>query len=158
MKNYFLFFMIITASTCFAQKNVSTEKAEIQLIVDQFFVALEKQDTALFNTMLYKNAQVWVVQNKGGKLKNTVSTFGADFWSLNPKFIIRERALDIDITIHKDIAIAWVPYEVFVNDKLAHCGIDTFTFLKSQEGWKIVNCSYSMEPDGCEAIKANLEK
>lgn len=150
--------MLFSATVGFAQVRADGEHAEIKRIVDQFFIALEKQDTAMFGTMLYKNAQVWVVRKKDGKLKNTVSTFGADLWSLNPKFIIREKALDYDIKIHNDIAIAWVPYDVYVNDKLAHCGIDAFTFLRSEDGWKIVNCSYSAEPDGCESIKANLEK
>lgn len=158
MKNFFFLILMLFSTLSYGQERVSGEKAEIEHIVDQFFVALETQDTALFNMMLYKNAQVWVVQNKGGILKNTVSTFGADLWNLNPKYIIRERALGYDIKIHNDIAIAWVPYDLYVNDKLAHCGIDAFTFLKSDEGWKIVNCSYSMEPDGCDGIKENLGK
>ena len=158
MKKYFVLIMIFCTTLSYSQERLSGDNAEIQHIVDQFFVALETQDTSLFNTMLYKNAQVWVVRKKDGKLMNTVSTFGKDLWSLNPKYIIREKALGYDIKIHNEIATAWVPYDIYINDKLIHCGIDAFTFLKSEDGWKIVNCSYSAEPDGCDAIKEKLGK
>jgi hypothetical protein len=67
--------------------------------------------------------------------------------------VIEERPLLIEIKIHNDIAIAWVPYTISVGGKFSHCGIDVFTFLNSKEGWKIVNTTYSIEPDGCAELK-----
>jgi len=71
----------------------------------------------------------------------------------NPNRVIQESELAYDINIHDKIAVAWVPYTLSINGKFSHCGIDVFTFLKTQEGWKIVNVSYTLEPDGCDELK-----
>ncbi|MCY7350999.1 MAG: nuclear transport factor 2 family protein [Cytophagaceae bacterium] len=153
MQNLLLLLFLLISRTCFSQSIENTDKKEVTNIVQQFFVALEKQDTVIYKSLLFENAQIWVVGKRGDKLKTSVRTFKEDYTRFNPKRIVHEVPLYIDIKIHKDIAIAWVPYELSVNGKFSHCGIDTFTFLKTTEGWKIVNCSYSVEPDGCTAIK-----
>ena len=69
--------------------------------------------------------------------------------------VIEERPLSYEIKIHNDIAIAWVPYTLSLSGKFSHCGVDVFTLIKTGDGWKIVNASYSVEPDGCAALKEN---
>jgi hypothetical protein len=153
MQKLMLLFFMLISQNCISQSNENTDKKEVTNIVHHFFTALEKQDTVLYKSLMFVNAQIWVVQKRGDTLRTSVRTFREDYSRFNPKYIVHEVPLHIDVKIHKDIAIAWVPYELKVNGKFSHCGIDTFTFLKTNEGWKIVNLSYSVEPDGCTAIK-----
>lgn len=49
--------------------------------------------------------------------------------------------------------MAWITYTFKVKGKFTHCGIDVFTLTKTNEGWKIVNTSYTKYVDGCDELK-----
>ncbi len=138
MQKLLLLFFLLISQICISQSIEKTDKKEVTNIVQQFFVALEKQDTVLYKSLLFVNAQIWAVQKRRDTLRTSVRTFKEDHTRFNPKFVVHEVPLNIEVKIHNDIAIAWVPYELSVNGKFSHCGIDTFTFLKTMEGWKIV--------------------
>jgi len=61
----------------------------------------------------------------------------------------QERIWDPVIKIHKTIAMVWAPYDIHVNGKFTHCGIDAFSLIKLEEGWKIAGTVFTMEPHGC---------
>ena len=79
--------------------------------------------------------------------------------SFNFKFkkerVIKERLLNEGVTvqIHKEIAVVWGPYNLWVNDQFSHCGVDVFTLLKTNTNWKIASLAFSMETDGCDPEK-----
>ena len=83
--------------------------------------------------------------------------FADDMVRFDPERVIHERALDYHIKIHGEIAVAWVPYILDINQNFSHCGIDVFTLLRITSGWKIVNVSFSIEPDGCEDIEKAIK-
>jgi len=51
--------------------------------------------------------------------------------------------------------MAWVPYTLSISGKFSHCGVDLFTFIKTDKGWKINNCTFTIEPNGCKAFEKN---
>lgn len=69
------------------------------------------------------------MQTKEGKavLENDrIADFLKQIASLKGKNI-DERPLGFDIKIDGALAIAWVPYKLFYNDQLYHCGVDVFS-------------------------------
>lgn len=154
MKKLLLFILITLSLEAFAQKKHTQEEKEILLKVQQFFDALEKQDTVLFKSILLMDGQTWAISEKENTVKYSMRQFRDIMKTLiNPARIIQERMLSSEIKIHDRIAIAWVPYTLDINGKFSHCGIDIFTMLKTSEGWKIASAAYTVEPDGCEALK-----
>jgi hypothetical protein len=67
--------------------------------------------------------------------------------------VIEEKILSYEIKVHQQIAVAWVPYTLSISGKFSHCGVDIFNFIKTDEGWKINSISFTMEPNGCDALK-----
>ena len=153
MKKIILLILLCTTIKCYSQQAEDADKKAVLEKVNHFFVALEKQDPVLYKSIMFPKAQIWVVRKQDDSLTNTMRTFAEDIQRFNPQRIIQERPLTCEIKIHNDIAMAWVPYELSVNGKFSHCGVDVFTLLKTNTDWKIVNLSYSVEPDGCTAIK-----
>jgi hypothetical protein len=47
------------------------------------------------------------------------------------------------------ISVVWAEYDFYLNGKLSHCGIDSFSLLKTQSGWKIAAISDTRETAGC---------
>lgn len=148
MNRFFLLILLLISINSFAQKKPNPEEKEILLKVQQFFDALEKQDTVLFKSILLTNGQVWAISEKENSAKYSMRQF-SDFIKtlINPARVIQERMLSSEVKIHNRIAMAWVPYTLDISGKFSHCGVDLFTFLKTDEGWKIATAAYTIEQD-----------
>lgn len=148
MKRLFLLILLLISINSVAQKKQNPKEKEILLKVQQFFDALEKQDTVLFKSILLTNGQVWAISEKENAAKYSMRQF-SDFMKtlINPARVIQERMLSSEVKIHDRIAMAWVPYTLDISGKFSHCGVDLFTFLKTDEGWKIATAAYTIEQD-----------
>ena len=154
MKILILLILIAISMESFAQQKQDQEKKEILKKVQQFFDALETQDTVLFKSIILRDGQTWAISEKETTVKYSMSQFRDRLKRfINPAHVIQERMLGAEIKIQKRIAMAWVPYSLDISGKFSHCGIDIFTMLKTSEGWKIATAAYTVEPDGCEALK-----
>lgn len=60
-----------------------------------------------------------------------------------------ERFWDPQVLLHDRMAAVWTPYDLYVDGEFSHCGIDNFSFLKTDQGWKITGIVFSMESDDC---------
>lgn len=153
MKKILLLLFIINACKLQAQTNHNDKQAVLE-IVNKFFVALEKKDTSLYKSIAFTNSQIWVSRNKADSVKTEMRYISDDIAHLpSMKEVIEERALKTEINLHGNIAVVWAPYTLSFGGKFSHCGIDIFTLLKTNDGWKIVSCVYSVEPTGCDTIK-----
>jgi hypothetical protein len=54
----------------------------------------------------------------------------------NAKF--QEKILSYNVQIDRSMAHVWAPYEFYLNDKLSHTGVNTFTLFKEKDTWKII--------------------
>ncbi len=153
MKKILLLVLLLTSTYSYARQNEEEEKKQILQKLNSFFKVLENKDTAIYNTLVFANAQIWTVRNQNDTLKNSMRSFADDMKKLIAmNNVIEEHPLSFEIKIHNDIAVAWVPYTLSLSGKFSHCGVDVFTLLKTSDGWKIVNASYSVEPNGCDSL------
>ncbi|GEM_PF-1176149 len=159
-KSILLLSMLLISSVCgFSQQDIKSDKALVLEKVNQFFEALAKQDTTLFKSIVLPGGQTWAVQEQGDSVRISMRTFEDRIKKfINPVQVIQEWLLDIEIKIHQQVAMAWVPYELNLSGKFSHCGVDIFTLVKNKEGWKIVTVAFTMEPDGCEDLKKTIGK
>lgn len=152
MRKLLVCYLLFSCYTLQAQE--AADKKAVIRIVDQFFEALEKKDTALYSSLVMRNAQIWVSRKRNDSLQTPMRSFAEDIQKLHQyKEILLERALSYQVTIHNNIAVVWVPYTFQLGAKLTHCGIDVFTLLKTTAGWKIVSTVYTVEPDGCAELQ-----
>lgn len=154
MKKILFAFLFFASTQLYAQQNEEAEKKNILEKVNLFFKVLETKDTVLYNTLVYSNAQIWTIRPQQDTLKIGMRSFSTDMVNLAAmKTVIEERPMRYDIKIHNNIAVVWMPYTLSLSGKFSHCGVDVFTLLKAADGWKIVSTVYSVEPEGCAALK-----
>ncbi|HLP37968.1 nuclear transport factor 2 family protein [Lacibacter sp.] len=153
MKKIFLLFFVAISLCGKAQSTLEQEEKAILKKVELFFQSLEKQDTALYRNLFMPEAQGWSVRVRNDSIIYR-NWFNADRVKnlINPSAIVKERKLSYEIKVHQQIAMAWVPYTLSVSGKFSHCGVDLFTFIKTDLGWKISSCSFTIEPNGCDAL------
>jgi hypothetical protein len=139
------------AMLCCIQSWAQDEKREVLGVAQQFFDALEKGDTAAFRNLFVEDARTSFVQEKDAKV--LAGSRSPKNFSFNKDRIVRERFLrdGVEVMVQNRIAMVWGPYNLWINDKFSHCGVDVFTMLKTDKGWKISSLSYSMESEGCNA-------
>jgi len=104
-----LFLLLVTFNLSAAgQQAVEKEKHSVLQKVQQFFEALEKQDTLLFKSILFLDGQSYSVKKEKDSVKWGMRSFyQAVKKFINPHQIIRERMLPgVEIKIHQQIAIA----------------------------------------------------
>ena len=156
MKKILTLLLLFAFSQGYAQQNEEAEKKLILEKVNLFFKVLETKDTALYNTLVYPNAQIWTIRPQQDTLKVAMRSFSDDMIRLVAmKTVIEEKLLSYEIKVHNNIAVVWAPYTLSLSGKFSHCGVDIFTLLKTTEGWKIVSTVYSVEPEGCASLKQN---
>ena len=61
----------------------------------------------------------------------------------------RERMWDPTVRIRGDIASVWTHYDFWIDGRLNHCGVDSFTLIKFDGIWKITGGAYTVEKE-CE--------
>jgi hypothetical protein len=142
-----LFFIPIFMS---GQESGVNDIQSIKGVINQFFESLEKKDSTLMLEVVMREGQVWRIYNDKLESNLDVRPFAEDVSSLKTIPDVREVALDFEIRIDNKIAMAWVPYEFYVEDTFSHCGIDVFTLFRVEGNWKIATAAYSVQKIGCK--------
>lgn len=144
----FILFVLSGVNTTSAQ--TGKEEKDVLRVVQNFFDALEKQDTAAFRQMFLKDAHNFSIRESKDTM--IVRSQRSTSFKFDPRRIIKERmrSASTQVQIHKGIAMVWAPYDLWVDEKFSHCGVDVFTLVKSNAGWKIASIAYTMETEDCE--------
>ena len=141
------------AATGYAQS--ASEKKAVLQVVQQLFDAMAAQDTVAANRTLTLDGQFYAVQTRADSTYIGRRTHQQFVRSLaNKERVIEERMREkeVQVQIHQQLAMVWAPYDLWVNKKYSHCGVDVFTLLKTNQGWKIASLAYTIEPTGCKNI------
>lgn len=127
------------------------ENKNVLAVIQEFFNAIEKRDTVMFNGVFHPQAHMFVARPAGDSL-HYISKPAVGRSTLKPGTAYRETMRDkgVKVEVHQNIAMAWVPYDFYVNNTFSHCGIDVFTLMKTKHGWKIALVAYTVEKTACK--------
>jgi len=109
------------------------------------------KDVAGEQRLLRPEATFHYVQKKDGQ--PVVEGFTRQWWleaMPGRKQAWFERMWNPEVRIHGLIATVWAPYDFWKDGTFGHCGVDAFNLVKTDEGWKISSCVYSIDKE-CEA-------
>lgn len=139
--------VILTAS--------SAEEEAVLDMLDRFFVALERADTDAMRTMVEEETILTSLRPGEDDLPQTrASTRDAWLEGLEDlEGVIVELYWSPQVRISPvGLAHAWVPYVVEANGERVHCGVDAFTLIQREGGWRITGLYDTRDPDGCERL------
>jgi Putative lumazine-binding len=140
-KLLFVILLLGYFETTFAQ---SEDEKAVKAVVVQLFEGMQKHDSTMIRACFHSSARM---QSIGANRKtnvveltteNTIDGFANSIGSLPATTKIEERVLSYEIRVDAQMATAWTPYELYVNDKRIHCGVDAFQLYKTEKGWKIL--------------------
>ena len=136
MKIYFILFFLLLGLSSNAQKQ------EVQKAIEIFFEGFHQKDSVKIKTVC---ADKMILQSisessvKENKLSNeSANEFYKSIATIPSAMKFQEKILSYNIQIDGTMAHVWAPYEFYLNDKLSHTGVNTFTLFKEKDSWKII--------------------
>ena len=60
---------------------------------------------------------------------------------------------DESVLVDDDLAMAWTPYNIFVDGAFHHCGVDLFTLRRRDGRWLITHLEDTRRTEGCDPTR-----
>jgi hypothetical protein len=158
----FVIILTVAAGVAMAQaqppappRPAANEEDSVKKVINIFFEGLQKGDTALIRTTIHENLVLQTVAlNRKGEahlLNEPIAEFMTSVAVRPPEIkSMEERIVFETIKLDVNLASVWTPYQFFVNEKLYHCGNNSFQLMKGPQGWKIVHIIDTRRRKGCE--------
>jgi len=150
MKRVFLSLACIALAVFPAPAAAQTAKDSVIAVVNEFFRAMTARDTAAFSRTQMADGIAYAVRERGDSVvirRQTSEASVRQIGSTSDTYV--ERMWQPTVHVHGPIAVLWTPYDIHRNGQFGHCGVDAFTLIRGQAGWKIATVTYTVEPTGC---------
>ena len=149
MKKLLICFLSISIAQ-YAAAQTATDS--VKLVVNQLFTAMKTSDPVLLQQCFADSAILQtIVMNKEGKTivrNESVAAFAASI-SKAPSGALDER-IEFDIVkTDAALAIAWTPYQFYLNGNFSHCGVNSFQLVRLNGQWKIQYLIDTRRRTGC---------
>jgi len=129
-----------------------TEEAAVLAPVERIFAALTAGDGAAVLAATRPDGRATVAlegpDGRRGIRQRDWASFAAGL-KPGPDRIVERFTGTPAVEVDGDIAMVWGPYELTVNGKRAHCGVDHFDLVREAGAWKVLNVTWSQRTTGC---------
>lgn len=127
-----------------------TARDSIVATVQEFFRSMEANDADAARRIMLPEGHSVATWRMGDSSVVRSATFQSHFDRLRAaKDTVLERMWEPTVQVHQTVAVLWTPYDLYVNGKFSHCGIDAFSLVRRKGGWMISSVIYTVEPTGC---------
>jgi Putative lumazine-binding len=142
--------LVASAGRVAAQNARNAERDAVVAAVQEFFRSMEANDVAAAQRVMLPDGQLHATRRTGDSVMVRQGAFSAHFERLKAaRDTVVERMWDPEVRVHGTVAMLWTPYDLYVNGKFSHCGVDAFSLVRQTDGWKISSVIYTIEPTGC---------
>ncbi len=136
----------------FGQSTMISDEEAVKEAIKSLFEGMKTKNPDLLKAAFHEEAimQTVISGEQGATLgSNTVSDFVNRVATTPAETQLDERILDYQIKVDGNMAAAWTPYEFYVNDAFSHCGVNSFQFIKTDQGWKVTYIIDTRRKVGC---------
>lgn len=132
---------IVPLLALFITTLLSAQESDVKKTITTFFEGMHTADTLKIksvcnDTMILQS--ISETNGEGSLTTDTVEEFYKSIATIPSNIKIEERLLRYDIQIDGAMAHVWTPYEFYVNDRLSHSGVNSFTLFNDNGTWKII--------------------
>lgn len=128
---------------------------EAKLAVNGFMNAIASDDKTDLADHMVPEAMIFVhnrMDPANPRVDHLTVAQHLENWAKRDARYIEDMAYT-SVLVDGDMAHVWGPYSFWVNYELSHCGINSLNLVRTQDGWKVANTSFTMErPSECERL------
>ena len=120
----------------------SAQVLDAKATVEKFFTAFHAQDTLGLRSLMSDQIVFQTIAER--KVTKLSSESAADFIKgiaeIPTTMKFEERILSWQVNASGALAHVWAPYEFYIDGKMSHRGVNSFTLYNDEGVWKIVHC------------------
>ena len=142
-------FLFSTLLTQFAVAQ-EAEEAAVLAVAQQIMDGINQKDGDLIRSAMIPEGVLFSTVNRNGvdqAFFSSAEDFASQVSDATDDY--HERLFDATVLVQKGVALVWAPYDFHLNGEFTHCGVDTVSLVKTDEGWKAVSLTYTVETEGC---------
>jgi len=125
-----------------------SEKEAVLYTVQTLFDAMAEADSAKASAVFLEGGHIFRVDTEGNIGLSTNRAFVKSIGNFEQEVV--ERMWDTEVLVDDNIAMAWTPYDLHVDGKFSHCGVNLVSLIKTGRGWKITDIMYNVKQENCE--------
>jgi ketosteroid isomerase-like protein len=141
------FALLLALSSISLSAADSSDEKNATAAVQRFFDAMSAHDSAALRELLMPDARLFVVLESGASSSVTGDEFITRIAAAKGPLL--ERMWNPKVLISGRLAHVWAEYDFHRGAAFGHCGVDSFSLLKTTDGWKIAGIAYTMQTTGC---------
>lgn len=141
--------LLLAAAPHTASAQASDARATVIALADSALAAITRGDAVGLTDLMVPEAVMFPTSTRDGvttyRLRTRAAQRGAPFQG------VVERGFRPEAMVNGGVAMVWLPYDLYRNGAWSHCGVDVFTFVKTEGKWRIASMAWSAEqPPVCE--------
>jgi hypothetical protein len=126
------------------------DRAAVLAIADSALAAISRTDFIALTDLMIDSAVTFAAGERNGE-PWVASRTRAQQRALHAEGSFTERGFDPEVTVAGPIAVVWLPYDFYVDGRWSRCGVDAFTLLRTEAGWRIATVAWSVaQPPACQ--------
>ncbi len=142
----------VPAGAAAQEAGSAADQAAVLEVVTTLFDGMREKDEAKLRSVFHAEARL---HSAGQDASGTPATRGTPIDGfiqnvLGSEAYLDEVTFDEEVEVSGNLAVAWTPYNLFVNEAFQHCGVDAFVMTRSPEGWKILQLADTRTREGCD--------
>jgi len=142
--------MTLTAIAFGQQGATDEEREEVLSVIRTFFAGMTAKDVEGMRRIMTENGKLYGYREQADGLTIVELTHSEYLGSLAQRDGTPvERFWTPTVMVQDRLATVWTPYDFYSDGVFSHCGINNFSMLKTNDGWKIAGVVFSMQQDDC---------
>lgn len=143
--------LLAMAAPASSQERSPDEEAVLQVVRD-LFDGMREKDQSKLEGVFHPEARL---HSAGTRPDGTPVTQATDIQAFIQNVVgsqayLDEVTFDERVELSGNLAMAWTPYNLFVNDGFQHCGVDVFVMTRTSQGWKVLQLADTRTREGCD--------
>jgi len=131
-------------------QGMAGDSSAVMAVADSALAAVSRGDFAAFADLMLDSAVTFSAGMRQGQYRVRFQS-RADTRATTARAAYTERGFQGEVRISGPIAMVWLPYDFYLDGKWSHCGVDVFTLVKSEAGWRIATMGWSVDqPPSCQ--------
>jgi hypothetical protein len=126
----------------------TSEDTDALATTQKLFDGMAAHDAAVIRSTVLSDARLYALRADGSAQGVSASDFADRIAGMKGDLVERFTAKPT-VLVSGNIAQVWGEYEFLRDGKFGHCGIDSFSLLRTAGGWKIATIAYTSETTGC---------
>ena len=129
----------------------SSDEKDVIAVVQQFFDAMAAHDSDAAGAVLIPDGRIVAIRENGAASSGTQEQFAARLSTIKEPILERMWNPKVLVDRRKEggVAMVWAEYDFHRDGNFSHCGVDSFSLVKSPKGWKIAGIVYTIQTAGC---------